>query len=274
MDFDQEQNDQISAPSSGVPERPLPPPPTFAELIDTFRQRMAMRHPRWDMTRLALVLAALVGVGGMAWVSWGNGSRGDGTASVTISHSTAAPSSTSIVTSVAGPTSTLVPATLVVDVAGAVVHPGPVRVASGSRISDALRAAGGPGNDADLERVDRAAMLTDGERVYVPHRGQADIPEVVGATGSAPAASPNAGEVTGTGSASAGSAEASASAPVDLNMADETALETLPGVGPATAKAILDYRTSHGRFSTVDDLLGVKGIGPAKLAKLRPFATV
>ncbi|HET8969442.1 MAG TPA: helix-hairpin-helix domain-containing protein, partial [Candidatus Nanopelagicales bacterium] len=120
-----------------------------------------------------------------------------------------------------------------------------------------------------LERVDRAARLTDGQRVYVPRKGQTQIPEVVGPA-DAPAAagdpSVSAGEDPAAGDA--------AQAPVNLNTADAAALDTLPGVGPATARAIIDHRTRNGPFENVDQLLEVKGIGPAKLADLRPHVTV
>ena len=138
---------------------------------------------------------------------------------------------------------------LVVDVAGAVARPGVVRLAGAGRVTDAIAAAGGPAADADLNQVNLAAKVGDGDRVYVPRRGEAPIPPVA------------------TGGTSAGPS----SAPVDLNSATPEQLDALPGVGPATAKAIVQYRTQHGRFRTVDDLLSVPGIGPAKLANIKPL---
>ncbi|MEY2473605.1 MAG: competence protein ComEA [Actinomycetota bacterium] len=138
-----------------------------------------------------------------------------------------------------------------VHAAGAVARPGVVVVPGGSRVTDVVAAAGGPAPDADVDQVNLAAPVTDGERVYIPHKGEAMI-----------------------SSSSAGGAAAAGDGIVNLNDADETALETLPGVGPATAKAIIDYRTQHGKFHKVDDLLNVRGIGPSKLSQIKPHARV
>ena len=140
---------------------------------------------------------------------------------------------------------------MVVDVAGAVARAGVVRLAGAGRVTDAIAAAGGAAADADLNQINLAAKVADGDRVYVPRRGEA--PPVAATTGAA----------TGSATASTG--------PVDLNNATPEQLDALPGVGPATAKAIVEYRTRHGRFRTVDDLLSVPGIGPAKLANLKPL---
>jgi competence protein ComEA len=153
---------------------------------------------------------------------------------------------------------TTVAAELVVHAAGAVVRPGLQRVPSGARVADVLAAAGGPAPDADLDRVNLAAPVADGERVYVPRRGEA-VPAV------------DAGGGGGTGAAGGNGAVGRV---VDLNTATAADLEALPGVGPATAQAILDYRRQHGRFRSVDELLEVRGIGPAKLSQLRPHVRV
>jgi competence protein ComEA len=143
----------------------------------------------------------------------------------------------------------------VVAAAGAVLHPGVYKLPAGSRVIDVIAAAGGAATDADLDRVNLAAKVTDGQRVYVPRKGEAGDPGAVA------------------GDASAGGGD-SAAAIVDLNSATEEQLESLPGVGPATAKAILDYRTQHGRFRSVNELLNVRGIGESKLAQLRPHVRV
>ena len=155
----------------------------------------------------------------------------------------------------AGPTgsSTTVAAAVVVHVAGAVVHPGLVRLPSGARVADAVDAAGGLRPDADLDRLNLAAPLADGQRVWVPIVGQ-DEPLAV-----------DPGGRSGGGGGVGGGVPAI----VDLNTATATELESLPGVGPATAQAILDQRRRVGRFRSVDDLLDVRGIGPSKLAALR-----
>src|SRR5438067_1521864 len=132
---------------------------------------------------------------------------------------------------------------VVVDVAGAVARPGVVRLAGAGRVTDAIAAAGGPAPDADLNQVNLAAKVGDGDRIYVPRHGEASPPAPT--TGAPSSVAP-------TGA-------------VDLNDATAEQLDALPGVGPATAKAILQFRTQHGRFRTVEDLLSVPGIGPAKL---------
>ena len=135
---------------------------------------------------------------------------------------------------------------LVIDVAGAVRHPGLYRLRSGSRIDDAIAAAGGPTTKAQLDTVNLAAPVADGEQVVVPGRG----------AGGVAAASPPA-------------AGSSPSAPLDLNSATLEQLESLPGIGPVTAQKILDYRQQHGAFHSVDELQGVPGIGPAHMAQLK-----
>jgi competence protein ComEA len=136
----------------------------------------------------------------------------------------------------------------VVAAAGAVVSPGLYKLAAGSRVADLLNAAGGPTPDADIDQLNLAMKVSDGDRVYVPRKGEAPPP------------------AAGVGSGATGAA---ADAPVNLNTATLEQLDALPGVGPATAQAILDYRKQHGRFRSVQDLLQVEGIGPAKLEKLR-----
>jgi len=144
---------------------------------------------------------------------------------------------------------------VVVHVAGAVARPGVVRLDGGGRVNDAIAAAGGPAADADLNQVNLAAKVGDGDRIYVPRRGELPPP------------APSAG-------ATVGAPASGRAAPVDLNSATLEQLDALPGVGPATAKAIVDYRTKQGRFRVVDDLLSVPGIGPAKLATLKPLLRV
>lgn len=151
---------------------------------------------------------------------------------------------------------------VVVDVAGAVMRPGLVSLAGGGRVADAVAAAGGLRPDADTERLNLASPVTDGARIYVATVGQTSIPVPIGPNGGGAGA--GVGAVTGT----------TVPAPVDLNSATAEELDTLPGVGPSTAQAILAYRTAHGSFGSVDDLDQVRGIGPAKLSQLRDLVTV
>ncbi len=149
-------------------------------------------------------------------------------------------------------------------VAGAVARPGVVTLPAGSRVTEALDRAGGADRDADLGRLNLARVVEDGERVYVPRVGETDIPETVdGGTASAPGSSGSAG------AGGAGGGSSGADPVVDLNTADQAALETLPGIGPSLAGRILAWRDEHGRFAAVEDLLDVNGIGDVRFADLR-----
>jgi len=144
-------------------------------------------------------------------------------------------------------------ARVVVDVVGAVRQPGLYRLPEGSRIADAVEQAGGATSKAELAQVNLAAPLADGEQVVVPKRG------AVGAA-IAPA---------GAGAGAGAGADAGPAVPVQLSTATLEQLETLPGIGPVMAQKILDYRTKHGAFSSVDELDAVSGIGPKRLDQLR-----
>jgi competence protein ComEA len=146
----------------------------------------------------------------------------------------------------------------VVDVAGKVRHPGVYRLPPGARVQDAVTAAGGMLPGVDPASVNLARRLTDGEQVVI---GQ---PPAVGAPASGGTAS------GGTAAGGAGTADS----PVDLNTATVAQLDALPGVGPVLAQRIVDWRTEHGRFDTVNDLSKVSGIGEAKLTDLKPLVTV
>jgi competence protein ComEA len=136
---------------------------------------------------------------------------------------------------------------LVIDVAGAVRRPGVYRMAQGDRVQDALKRAGGATARADLSQINRAAKLEDGRQILVPRR----------ASRSQAASAPAAG------------APVAPSQPVNLNTATLEQLDTLDGVGPATAQKIIDFRTAHGGFGSVEDLDQIPGIGEKKLAGLR-----
>ena len=148
------------------------------------------------------------------------------------------------------------PMRAIVHVAGAVARPGVYELDEWARVDDAVRAAGGPTSDADLDGLNLAAPIVDGQRVYVPVDGEID-----------PATVPSGAIAT---PADAGGA----SGPVDLNTATVEQLESLPGIGPATAAAIVDDRDRNGPFASVEDLDRVPGIGPAKLGALRDLVSV
>jgi competence protein ComEA len=233
--------------------RPVP----RRRLADLAARIRAVERP-W----LAVAAIAVLALAAGAWVMFG-----DTPAPVEVELPRATPGatassggsgSTASVPSGRGSATTSVPqsADIVVDVVGAVVRPGLVTVGAGSRVADAVVAAGGGRHDADLDQVNLAQPLTDGVRVVIPVIGQP--PAVAGVAGT-----------TATGTAD-GSAP---SGPIDLNTATAEQLDSLPGVGPATAKAIVDHRTKNGPFRSVDDLLDVRGIGPAKLDALRDSVT-
>jgi competence protein ComEA len=173
------------------------------------------------------------------------------------------------------PLQTLAPSRIAVHVVGAVRQPGVYHLAAGARADDALRAAGGASDNADLRRVNLAASVLDGDQLYIPRIGER-LPNTSTSTNES---NGNPGPPTRASNNSNNSNSASATSStllliVDLNRATATDLDRLPGVGPATAKAIIDHRTRNGPFASVDDLLKVKGIGPAKLAEIRPWVKV
>jgi len=154
---------------------------------------------------------------------------------------------------VAAPSGTPDGGTVIVDVAGKVRHPGIVSLPTGSRVVDALRAAGGARESIDLTSINLARELVDGEQLLVG----LDPPPVIASAGGSPSLA-RSGPV----------------APVNLNTATMVELDTLPGIGPVTAQAILDWRSANGTFTSVDELLEVDGIGEATLADLRDLVTV
>jgi competence protein ComEA len=144
---------------------------------------------------------------------------------------------------------------LIVDVTGAVRRPGVFEFQPGDRVIDAVERAGGARDNADLTLLNLAAPLTDGQQILVPKKGAATA-SVPGTTGGVPGSSGSTGAL------------------VNINTADEATLETLNGVGPVLAAAIIQYRTEHGPFASVDQLDEVSGIGPATLEDLRSQVTV
>lgn len=145
---------------------------------------------------------------------------------------------------------------VVVYVSGQVEHPGLFHLSDPARVADALEAAGGAKEGADISALNLARLLVDGEQIHVPLPGEAVPPSATGpdSTGSGP--------------------NSPAGGLVNLNTADLSTLEGLSGIGPALAQRIIDYRKSNGRFSSVDQLDEVPGIGPSLLQRLRDQVTV
>lgn len=156
---------------------------------------------------------------------------------------------------------------LLVHVAGEVRSAGVVRLAPGARVQDAVEAAGGLGADADTSRLNLARAVADGERIWVPRPGE-EVPEVTEVPAPPAGAGSSAAPGGGTSGGEGGQAQ------ININTADQTVLEELPGVGPVTAAAIVAWREENGQFSTPDELLEVSGIGEATLDKLRPHVTL
>lgn len=143
-----------------------------------------------------------------------------------------------------GPQSTVTPSPLRVYVSGAVQSPDVYTLPPASIAKDAVLAAGGPAPDADLDRINLATELVDGQHVHVPHLGEEDPPVEW----------PSAQRSVGIG--------------ININTADAATLETLPGIGPALAQRIIDYRETKGPFVRPEDVMDVAGVGPAIFAQI------
>ncbi|OBF96152.1 competence protein ComEA-like protein with helix-hairpin-helix repeat region [Mycolicibacterium flavescens] len=160
-------------------------------------------------------------------------------------------------------------APVVVSVVGLVHKPGLVTLAQGARIADALTAAGGPLDGADLVGLNMARRIADGEQIVVGIAPAAGEPAAMGSSVSTGVAAP-----ASTNTPSTGDSGAPAGGTVDLNTATVEQLDTLPGIGPVTAAAIVAWRDANGRFTSVEQLGDVDGIGPARLEKLRDLVHV
>lgn len=141
-----------------------------------------------------------------------------------------------------------------VHVAGEVKNPGVMTLPAGSRVTDAVQAAGGMTHDADPSALNLAQPLNDGEQIKVPKVGEPSAQQDT---------DPNASESTG-----------QTNGKINVNTASEKELQELPGVGPATSEAIIKHREENGRFETIEQLEDVPGIGPAILERLTPLVTV
>jgi competence protein ComEA len=235
----------------GVPPRPEAAPP----IADRFEQWR--RDPRIVTAGLALVALAA----GAWWIRLSVAQPSGATAKPKTQATTTDTRASG--TTAAAHVTTTTAGVFVVDVVGAVHHPGVVSLPATARVIDAVNAAGGALPTADLDRINLAAHLVDGMRIAVPRRGVASDP-------AGPTSDPGGGGVSGP---AAGGAP-TPSTPLDLNTATETQLEALPGIGPSLAQAILQEREREGEFHSVDDLRRVRGIGDVRFAQLRPMVTV
>jgi competence protein ComEA len=219
-----------------VPDAPEAPPVTDAPAAWAERLEQLRRDPRV----VAAVLVAVVIAAAVVWMRAGSGEE--------------SPIASTVTTSAAPAASTTSPPRKLVHVAGAVRAPGVVELEPGGRVRDAIVAAGGPADDADVARLNLAAPVADGERVAVPRIGE---PDPVAAFGDAPAG----GSATPNG-------------PLNLNTATARDLEELPGIGPVLAEAIIKERERVGGFDAVDDLKQVRGIGEQRFADIRDLVAV
>jgi competence protein ComEA len=190
------------------------------------------------------MVAVVCAAGVLAWCVWGAsaGRRGPSSGS-----GASPPSVSSTVTAEASSGVPATAATVTVHVVGEVRHPGVYELPGGARARDAVEAAGGLLGDAEEAAINLARVVIDGEQIAVPRQGEASGAAVGGAVAVTPGAP----------------------AKVDLNTATAEQLDALPGVGPATAAKIIADRTTNGPFRSVDDLMRVSGIGPAKFESLK-----
>jgi competence protein ComEA len=163
----------------------------------------------------------------------------------------------------ATPAPTPTPAPIQIELAGAVRQPGVYELPHSARVADAIAAAGGLAPNADGEALNLAGPLQDGEKLVAPTARPAQPPS---------AASPSA--ATDHNATRSGSSDLAGAGLLNINSASAQELEALPAIGPVTAQAIVDYRTANGPFRSVEEIVKVKGIGPATLEKLKPLITV
>ena len=157
---------------------------------------------------------------------------------------------------------------IVVDVDGAVAHPGLYKLPADSRVQAALAAAGGLSPQADAHRINRAAKLHDGQKLYVLSQGES-TPPLAASSGQG-----CEGQACTSAEGGLSGSDPEGQGLVNINTANAAQLTQLPGVGPAIAQKIIDYRTANGPFTSVDDLTKVPGIGAAKLAQIKSHARV
>lgn len=202
---------------------------------------------------VALVCLCVAALGWAAWRWWPRAER----PAPPVEVQAELPAGSASPSSAAGANATAT-ARLLVHVVGRVRHPGVYEIDPGGRVADAVKAAGGLLGDACAEAINLARVVSDGEQIVVPSEKEAQQGAGTSATGAAGAGAPPAGAVA-----------AGPGGLVDVNTADAALLDTLPGVGPATAQRIIADRQSSGPFRGVDDLGRVSGIGPKKLEQLR-----
>ena len=232
---------------------------------------------RWRTGRRAAALLCLVAAVCLGWFWWqaANGtSQVSPLGSVTAAESgeVPAPAPQTAPATARGPATEKSPGAsggerggnIIVHVAGAVVRAGIVELPQGSRLHEAIAAAGGSAPGADPDQLNLAAVLEDGQKVLVPRQGETVPAGPAPAAGTGPLGSPTGG----------GGGSVPAAGKINLNTAGADELATLPRVGPVLAQRIVEWRTQHGRFQRVEELDAVDGIGPQLLAAVLPLVRV
>lgn len=234
--------------------RPIPPPEPAAAptpVWATERWKHVVDTVRWF--GWGRVLALVIGVPFVGWGAYVLVRSPEPPVEASLAYVTTVPAgdASSSASPTSGTSDAAAAPTITVHVAGHVTAPGVYRFATGSRVVDAVRAAGGATRSADVNAVNLASLLEDGQQIYVPTVGERP-------PGGAAPTSPSGG----------------LRLPLDLNRATVEELDQLPGIGPTTAAAIVAYREDRGAFTTTEGLLDVPGIGPAKLAALSGLISV
>lgn len=157
---------------------------------------------------------------------------------------------------------------IVVYISGAVASPGVITIGGDKRLDDAIKMVGGLAKDADINRINLAMNLEDSQHYIIPYKGQDDQGLEAGQSGQA------RGQVSGSGGQVGGPGQGSSDSKININTADEKSMESIPGVGPATAKKIVDYRTKQGKFASIEDIKNVSGIGDKKFESMKDFISV
>ena len=276
--------DEVLAELERARQEPEWLPETTTSPRRLLRAPESLESARWVPSRTAVI--AMVLVAGCAMAVFGirvlltRADSSSSTSTPSVAASARVSSGPSIATASASPRSagaSTAPTTLRVHVVGAVSRPGVVTLPTGSRVFDAVSAAGGLTKVADASSVNLARVVSDGEQIYITkpgekHAGPSDPASSAGAGQGAnsPGSTASAGSTSGGGKTSSDQGGGS----VNLNTADVGALDGLPGVGPVLAQRIVDWRTEHGRFSSVDELNEVDGIGDKAMERLRPKVTV
>lgn len=163
-------------------------------------------------------------------------------------------------------------------VTGEVNNSGVVILNEGARITDAINAAGGTTSNADISKINLVYILTDGVKLNIPSfndlKENPDFEYIILGSGEGSLNSENSSSLSGDYSIGSDSRESSSKQIVNINSASQTELELLPGIGPSLALKIIEYRNENGKFSKIDDIKNVKGIGDAKFESLKDFITV